>query len=52
MEMTWSPELSRWMSVALVAEPDAKARPNLPFSMAATHSSKAARVGLPVREYS
>lgn len=40
------------MTVAVVAEPEAKARPKAPPSMEARVVSKAFLLGFPVREYS
>jgi hypothetical protein len=50
--MMWSPAFSELTMVAVTALPLAKARPYSPPSTLAMAASKAARVGLPVREYS
>src|SRR5882672_4653848 len=52
MYTTWSPGLSRSISVVSAPSPDEKARQCFASSSAARHSSSALRVGLPVREYS
>jgi hypothetical protein len=46
----WSPDLSRYSTSLMAAIPDANARPYLPFSSEAAHSSSAFLVGLVVLE--
>ena len=52
MATTWSPLSSSSSTVEVAARPEAKAKPRLPPSSAATQRSQAKRVGLWVREYS